>query len=127
MNSAGSASILISLTAGPVEDRDWIRVSEELADFFGFEVRSGGNHSFSWYISWISYSESSELELELVELDPEEDEVKVAGARLMLLRGRLSWHQHGLGRVKSQGKDGQREKLVQYRTYMIYSPHWVSC
>ena len=47
LNSAGSASILISLT-GPVEDRDWIKVSEELADFFGFEVRSGGNHSFSW-------------------------------------------------------------------------------
>ena len=46
LNSAGSASILISLT-GPVEDRDWIRVSEELADFLGFEVRSGGNHSFN--------------------------------------------------------------------------------
>ena len=47
LNSAGSASILISLT-GPVEDRDWIRVSEEVPDFLGFEVRSGGNHSFSW-------------------------------------------------------------------------------
>ena len=30
-----------------------------------------------------------------MELDPEEDEVKVAGVRLMLVRGRLSWSNKG--------------------------------
>ena len=47
LNSVGSASILISRT-GPVEDLDCIRVREDVGDFLGWEVRSGGNHSFSW-------------------------------------------------------------------------------
>ena len=82
----GSASILISLRLIPVEDFDWISVREDISGLLvGFLLRSGGNHSLSWYISCISYSESSELdpseELELVELaDEEEDEVNDAAA-----------------------------------------------
>ena len=67
----------------PFDDLDWINVNEDRLFLEDFLLKSGGNHSFSWKISWISYSESSELEasleLELEEFEEEDDDVNEAG------------------------------------------------